>query len=76
MVVRFDVEQLVDGVESRTSETHILRYFFARDLEHLLKGAGLSLLKLGAMPDISRAPDETTWNVLGIARADPVPDRV
>jgi len=70
VVVRFDVEHLVDGVESRTSETHVLRYFFARDLELLLNEAGLSLLKLGAMPDITRTPDETTWNVLGIARRD------
>lgn len=68
VTVNFDVERAVDGARSTARETHVLRYFFARELEVALGCSGLSLLSLRAMPDFEKPPDETTWNVLGVAR--------
>lgn len=50
-------------------EEHVVRYFFPHELELLLDLTGFELLRLGAFPGIDRAPDETSWNVFGAARA-------
>ncbi len=34
-----------------------------------LQQAGLSLANLSSFPDLDRAPDETTWNILAVGRA-------
>ena len=60
----FEADRLV----AESVERHEMRYFFPLELELFLVTTGFSLLRLGAFPDIDRDPDETTWNVLGIAR--------
>ena len=50
-------------------EDHRVRFFFPRELDLFLECSGFKLLKLAAFPSLHREPDETTWNVLGIARA-------
>ncbi len=50
-----------------TKEAHTMRYFFGPELELFLQCEGFALDRLGAFPDIERDPDETTWNVLGVA---------
>ncbi len=52
-----------------TEENHRVRYFFPREIESLLGPTGFSLVRLGAFPEFDKEPDETTWNVLGVARA-------
>lgn len=62
-VRRFDGDELAD----ETEESHEMRFFFAEELESFLAAAGLKLLRLGAFPAVDAEPDETTWNVLGVA---------
>ena len=70
VAVRFHVWQLNnDRLVAETDETHLMRYFFLKEFRLLLECSGLSLLGLGAFPDFDRQPDETTWNVLAVARA-------
>jgi len=38
-------------------------------LDLFLECCGFNLVRLGCFPDLDRNPDETTWNVLGVARA-------
>jgi len=64
-VQRFDGDELV----SETEERHEMRYFFPLELELFLEVAGLSLLRLGAFPDVDAEPDETRWNVLAVSTA-------
>ena len=68
--VRYHVWQFSgDRVVASTDETHLMRFFFPQELSLLLEGCGLSLVRLGAFPDIDRDPDEATWNVMAVARA-------
>jgi SAM-dependent methyltransferase len=50
-------------------ETHHVRFFFPLELELFLEASGFIPLRLTAFPEIERKPDETTWNVLQVARA-------
>ncbi len=52
------------------NEIHTVRFFFPRELELFLDLSGFSLIRLGAFPNIDSEPDESTWNVLGVARAE------
>jgi SAM-dependent methyltransferase len=54
---------------AETEESHWMRYFFPMELELFLKCSGFALIRLGAFPDFDKEPDETTWNVLGVAQA-------
>lgn len=56
-------------VESESEESHLVRYFFPLELELLLSQSGFSLVSLTSFPELERPADETTWNVLGVARA-------
>jgi len=58
-------DQLVD----ETEESHQVRYFFPMELDLFLERSRLTLVHLGAFPDIDRNPDETTWNTVCVARA-------
>lgn len=58
-----------ERVVARTEEIHQVRYFFPLELELFLKCTGFALIRLGAFPEFDRDPDETTWNVLGVAWA-------
>jgi SAM-dependent methyltransferase len=57
------------GLVDRSTERHVMRYYFPRELEHFLSSCGLELVRLSAFPETAREPDETTWNVLAVARA-------
>jgi hypothetical protein len=68
--VRYRLWRLEGNVlTGETSEEHTMRYFFARELEFFSQQAGFQLENLSAFPDLNRQPDETTWNVLAVARA-------
>lgn len=62
---------ILDGTQpvDEVAESHVVRYFFPLELELFLETAGFSLLRLGAFPDFATDPDESTWNVLALARA-------
>jgi SAM-dependent methyltransferase len=62
---RLEAGQMV----GETQEIHSMRYFFPLELNLFLESAGFSPLRLGAFPEFDRDPDDTTWNVLCIARA-------
>jgi SAM-dependent methyltransferase len=68
--VRFHLWRLRgDLVVAEAEELHSMRYFFPLELAAFLDRADLDLLRIGAFPDFDRDPDESTWNVLGVARA-------
>ena len=68
--VRIRLRRLCDGGgASETAEGHRVRFFFPRELQAALRGADFALLRLGAFPAFDAEPDETTWNVLAVARA-------
>lgn len=50
-------------------ETHGMRFFFGDELQTFLTASGFQLEALQAFPDMTRPADETTWNVIAIARA-------
>lgn len=50
-------------------EVHEMRYFDRAELAARLAAAGLELRRLAAFPTLDREPDESTWNVLAVARA-------
>lgn len=58
-------EQRLEDVQ----ETHGMRFFFSDELQTFLTASGFGLEALRAFPDITRDADETTWNVIAIARA-------
>jgi SAM-dependent methyltransferase len=57
-----------ERLAAETEEDHWMRYFFPRELELFLESAGFALVRLGAFPEFDQEPNETTWNVLGVAR--------
>lgn len=59
---------------TETQETHTMRYFFPREIELFLHSSQLQLLRLGVFPEFDRDPDDTTWNVLAVARSLSNPD--
>jgi SAM-dependent methyltransferase len=62
---RFEQDRLVE----ETQESHKMRYFFPLEITQYLESSGFSQLHLGAFPQYEQEPDETTWNILGVARA-------
>jgi SAM-dependent methyltransferase len=58
-----------EGRLEETTESHVMRYFFPRELELFLQCEHFALDRLGAFPEFHREPDDTTWNVLGAAHA-------
>ncbi len=64
-VWRLEGQRLV----GETEETHSVRYFFPLELKHLLECSGFAPLRLGRFPEFDRELDDTTWNILGVARA-------
>ena len=58
-----------DRLVAENEETHQIRFFFPLELELFLESSGFVPVRLGAFPDIDHDPDETTWNVLLVARA-------
>lgn len=58
-----------DCVKSDEEEQHLMRFFFPMELDILLSQTNFALVQMGAFPDIERKPDETTWNILVVAKA-------
>jgi len=58
-----------DRLTGETAETHLMRFFFPLELNLFLECCGFAPIRLGAFPQFDREPDETTWNVCGVARA-------
>jgi SAM-dependent methyltransferase len=58
-----------DRSVSKTDEVHAVRYFFPQELRLFLQCTGFESVRLGAFPEFDREPDETVWNVLGVAHA-------
>ncbi len=68
--VRYRVWRLRDKqVVAEMTETHAMRFFFPQELSLVFEDAGLELLELRAFGEEDAPPDETTWNVLAVARA-------
>ena len=58
-----------DRVENDSAVSHTVRYFFPMELDMMLSFNKLKLQSLTAFPTLESSPDESTWNVLGIATA-------
>jgi SAM-dependent methyltransferase len=68
--VAFEIARTSPSGEISTwSETHTLRYFVPDELETTLGASGLQLIELRSLPDAETPPDESTWNIVGVARA-------
>lgn len=52
-----------------TKENHKVRFFFLPELSRFMESANFTPLRFGAFPQFDREPDESTWNILGVARA-------
>ena len=59
-----------EHVISETREEHTLRYFFPMEIESYLSWCDLSLRDMFPIQNPGAAVDETTWNVLVVARND------
>jgi SAM-dependent methyltransferase len=57
------------SLTGEAEEKHLMRFFFPLELNLFLECSGFIPVRLGAFPDFDRNPDETTWNVLCVARA-------
>ncbi len=53
---------------TRSSETHVMRYFFLKELELYCSQVGLRVERFGVFPDLESEPTEDTWNVMMVAR--------
>jgi SAM-dependent methyltransferase len=58
-----------DRLVGHTEESHTNRFFFPLELQLFLNSTGFEPIRLGTFPDFYRDPDESTWNVLQVARA-------
>ena len=68
--VHFQVWRLEDDrAAEKTDETHTMRYFFPLELKLFLEQSGFTVERIADFSDFAREPDETTWNVLVVARA-------
>ncbi len=68
--VDYRIERMDEGgAWERFEETHRMRYFFAVELDNLVRRAGFAGFDLRRFPDYQRPADRTCWNALGIARA-------
>lgn len=56
-----------DRVANDSTENHTMRFFFPMELDMALSYNKLKLQNLTAFPNLEKAADETTWNVLGLA---------
>jgi len=57
-----------DQVISEIEETHTMRFFFPMELELFLSNCGLKLEIVKAFPIIEEPVDESTWNIICVAR--------
>jgi len=64
MIVIKDGE-VVDEIE----ETHVIRFYFPREIKHYLEDAGFELIKICPFMDLEGKVDENVWNIMAIAKA-------
>ena len=57
-----------DKMVTENDELHQMRYFFPQELALFLSQCGMKLESLTAFPSLDSPADETTWNVLGVAK--------
>ncbi len=50
-------------------EQHTLRYFFDQELHLLLAQTGFEVIRICPAFDLQKAPDDSTWNIVVVARA-------
>ena len=55
-------------VVSRSTESHMMRYFFRPELENFMDQADLELVQLSSFDDLDQHSSLKTWNVLGVAQ--------
>jgi SAM-dependent methyltransferase len=68
--VSFDLERHEsDGTVENWQEEHVVRYYFAHELNSMLAQNQLELVNLRSFPDFMAAADEGSWNVIGVGRA-------
>jgi SAM-dependent methyltransferase len=68
--VSFELLRLAgDRVTAHVRERHRMRYFFAQELDTLLRRHGFAPVRLGQFPAFDRDPDDSSWNVMMVARA-------
>jgi SAM-dependent methyltransferase len=58
-----------DRLVGETTETHLMRYFFAQEFALLLSVAGFRQVALSAFPSLDKSLSEDAWNALSIAQA-------
>ena len=59
----------ISGERLLLETTHLMRFFFLLELNCFLESAGFTSIRFGTFPEFDKDPDETTWNVLAVARA-------
>jgi SAM-dependent methyltransferase len=68
--VHYRVWRMKKGeLTEQAEETHFVRYFFPLEIKLLLESSGFAMLRSGAFPEFEKEPDETTWNIMVVARA-------
>jgi SAM-dependent methyltransferase len=68
--VHFQVWKIVGNqLMEKFKEDHVMRFFFPQELASFLKNAGLELSLIRDFDDISREPDENSWNIWIVAKA-------
>jgi len=68
--VDYEIWRIKDAsIVTRTRERHVMRYFFPMELKLFLEQTGFEPIRLAPFPDCARELDETTWNLLAVARA-------
>jgi SAM-dependent methyltransferase len=58
-----------DSVLEEVQETHDVRYFFPQEIVHYLEEAAFEVLQMSPFPELRGPVNETTWNVIAVARA-------
>lgn len=58
-------KKIIDELE----ETHTVRYFFPKEIQHILEEANFRLLRLCPFRNLNAEPTENDWNVVAIAQA-------
>jgi len=56
-------------IVAEVEETHILRYFFPREIQHFLEETNFKLLRLCPFLNLNTEPTENDWDVMAIAQA-------
>jgi SAM-dependent methyltransferase len=67
--VHFDIERTDGAGTTAWEETHTVRFFFPQELDLVLRCNGMRLLQLSSFPDGEGPPDESAWNIIGVAQA-------